>query len=104
MLSIGRAGSFTDWSDAIQDQSGVPISLVVGAEHLALIAQSNPAVIDNGMTLFIFENSGGRLVEQYEIGPLANAPQAEHAVRLGGGLVLPVGGQTLVIPPAQVAE
>lgn len=90
-----------DWSDAIQSPGVTPQSLIVGEEHVALIAKPDPIQADIGLQLFILESEGGRLVEQYDIAPLAEESQAARAVRFGGGLAIPVGEQTLVIPPAQ---
>lgn len=92
------------WFDAIQSGGRVPVNLIVGADHLALIAQSDRAAALNSFTIFIIESEGGRLIEQYEMGPLPGEPQAEDAVRLGRGLAVPMGHQTLVIPPAQAVE
>lgn len=90
-----------DWSDAIQAPGITPQSLIVGKDHVALIAKPDQAKAENSLQLFILESDGGRLVDQYDIGPLAEQAQAAGAVRFGTGLAIPVGDQTLVLPPAQ---
>ena len=100
VFRLGQADAL-DWSDAIQTTGLSPRSLIVAEDHVALVAQPNEAAVKNGLQLFILESTGGRLVEQYDIGPLDGQAQAEQAVRFGSGLAIPVGVQTLVIPPAE---
>lgn len=100
VFRFGQAAAL-DWSDAIQTPGLTPRSLIVGQEHVALLAQPNEAAVKNGLELFILESTGGRLVQQYDIGPLDGPAQGEQAVRFGSGLAIPVGMQTLVIPVAK---
>lgn len=98
VFRFGQA-SVMKWSDAIQTPGLTPRSLIVGQDHVALLAQFDPPQVKNGLQLFILESTGGRLVQQYVIGPLDDQAQAKQAVRFGAGLAIPVGATTLVIPP-----
>lgn len=107
MWCVSRRGVFRfgqtallDWSDAIQAPGMTPRSLIVGKEHVALIAMPGQAQVKDGVQISILDRAGGRLVDQYNIGPLAEEAQADRAIRFGTGIAIPVGDQTLVIPPA----
>jgi hypothetical protein len=90
-----------DWASPIPSPRSAPSKLLVGHDHVALITWPIPAAIENGLKLDLIEAAGGRLVEQYDIGPLANEALPTLAQPFGQGLAIPVAEQTLVIPPAK---
>ncbi|MBX2852725.1 MAG: PQQ-binding-like beta-propeller repeat protein [Phycisphaeraceae bacterium] len=100
VFRIGQDGVL-DWTTPIPTPRSTPASLLVGQDHVALITRPNPAPVENGLKLDLIEAAGGRLVEQYEIGPLINEALPTHARSFGQGLAIPVAGQTLIIPPAK---
>ena len=66
-----------------------------------VVTRPNLAPVENGLKLDLIDAAGGRLVEQYDIGPLASEASAAHTRPFGQGLAIPVAGQTLIIPPAK---
>ncbi|MFK7789633.1 MAG: PQQ-binding-like beta-propeller repeat protein [Phycisphaeraceae bacterium] len=87
-----------DWSDAMQQPDLSPRQLVVGSDHVALIATQG--AVDTGFELILFDGEGGRLVSRYNIGPL-DAPNAPTAAQhFGSGLALALGDRVMIIPPA----
>ena len=89
-----------EWNTPIPTADTTPISLAIGQDHVALIAEPEEAPVLNGLKLDLIEAPGGRLVEQYDIGPLPSTPQPDQARPFGQGLAIPVANQTLLIPPA----
>lgn len=100
VFRFGALGEL-DWSDAIENTNLTPKSLIIGEGHVALVAQTDPAAVQNELKLFVLENEGGRLVNQYDIGPLPQEAQSSETVQFGSGLAMPVGNQTMLIPPAK---
>ncbi|MEM9346530.1 MAG: PQQ-binding-like beta-propeller repeat protein [Planctomycetota bacterium] len=100
---VFRFGQWSEltWSDAIQSPNTTASNLIIGREHTALIAQPGVVPFNKGPSVYLFESAGGRLIEQYDIGPLGELPKPQDTMRLGSGLAMPVGSQTLVIPPAE---
>lgn len=100
---VFRFGQWSElaWSDAIQSPNTTASSLIIGQGHTALIAQPGVVPFNKGPSVYLFESTGGRLIEQYDIGPLGELPKPQDTMRLGSGLAMPVGSQTLVIPPAE---
>jgi len=86
------------WSDAIQTLELSNQALLVGRDHVVMIAQRDPDAVQDGLALFLFEKNGGRLIEQYTLGSFEQATAPRRAVLLGSGLAIPAGEQTLVIP------
>ena len=103
IFRFGSQGKL-DWTDAIESVNLTPGSLIVGKGHVALIAKPSQAPVENGLKLFVFESDGGRLIGQYDIGPLVQQAQPHQAVQFGSGIAMPIGDQALVFLPADPGE
>ncbi|MGB0767884.1 MAG: PQQ-binding-like beta-propeller repeat protein, partial [Phycisphaeraceae bacterium] len=86
------------WRDAVQTPRQVSQRLLVGRDVVAVLAQPNPAPVPNGASLLLFEQEGGRLLQQYTLGPFENPLTLERAIPWGTGLVIPSTNQTLFVP------
>lgn len=100
----------SNWQDAITLDRRQPRRVVVGQDRLALIvyqAQEGPArapgegAVPVSYSLFILERQGGRVLNEYTLGPLAVGTQTRRAQVFGQGLAIPVGEKTLVFPTAR---
>ncbi len=112
VMCLGRS-PVLQWQDAISLPDRRPLTSLVGEERVALFVTSD---IDPGpgqlatakaCDLFIFNRAGGRLVNQYTLGPADNDPAVADrldpagAQLFGKGLVVPVGWRTMVVPGLQ---
>lgn len=103
---VYRLGSSaeSDWSHHSPLPTTSLKGIVIGKDHAAVIARPENAVLKNGIRLDVLESSGGRLVEQYNLGPLPAVPLPEQAAHWGSGLAIPAGDQTMLIPPAKPGD
>jgi outer membrane protein assembly factor BamB len=95
-----KQGDTAGWSSTFEAPAEGSRGLLIAQDHLAVIAKPIPARVENGLNLDLLEAAGGRLVQQVILGPLPEDARPQDATRLGNGLAIPVGQQTMVIPPA----
>ena len=88
------------WASPFQTRPDGLRGMVVAQDHLAVIARPDPAPVENGLTLEFLESAGGRVVQQYNLGPIPEPAQPENATRFGTGLAIPAGSVTMIVPPA----
>lgn len=97
------------WSDAVSLPYKQPVCGLIGRDRVALIAVTDALQdadrIDQPKSfgLFILDRAGGRLINQYTLGPVADEKlqgllNPAEAQLIGRGLAVPIGWQTLVVP------
>lgn len=110
-------GADLKWRDALNQKDLLPRRMLVGQSRVALIADAADTPAGKGLVeggaedpgvrnyaLFLFDREGGELLNQYTLGPLSADADPSQAVLFGRGLVMPMGGQTLVVPAVVIGR
>jgi len=108
VLRLGRS-PVVRWSDAISLPYKQPVRTLVGDEVVAMLAVTDPDQDDNRLDqpksygLFLLDREGGRLLNQYTLGPggadgARGLLDARGAQLFARGLAVPAGWQTMIVP------
>lgn len=113
--AIGRVGHERGgllWRDAISQPESKRFGLAVGAARVAVVLSAQdgpdpdifkPADQPTQYTLCVFDAVGGRQLQSYQIGPMQGQPDPRGLRVVEGGLVMPMGPQTLFLTSSVTA-